>query len=237
MRLKLDTKEGRRGIVLAAVFLVLQVYLLFIRHYDTMDLEVYPNTRPSLDFKADFAIGQTFRAGMNGLNRIDIMMGTHAKTLDGTILLRLTEWPAPAGPKTDLRTATVPGSVIRDNLYQAFFFPPIAGSKGKHFAFEVSAANPAPDAPGCLWTNEADIYPDGSLLINGRVNGGDLAFRTYASRTLASQAGRIARRWPGPLGSQAFFWLVVALFEASLTAVLYSLPGLLGKDRPDAERA
>ncbi|MCX6561945.1 MAG: hypothetical protein NTZ26_15730, partial [Candidatus Aminicenantes bacterium] len=82
MRLKLDTKEGRRGIVLAAVFLVLQVYLLFIRHYDTMDLEVYPNTRPSLDFKADFAIGQTFRAGMNGLNRIDVMMGTHAKTLD-----------------------------------------------------------------------------------------------------------------------------------------------------------
>ncbi len=230
------TKVGRLGIALAALFLVLQFYLLFIRHYDTMDLEAYPNTLPSLDFRADFAIGQTFKAGMKNLNRIDVMMGTHAKTLGGAVLLRLREWPAPAGPPVDVRTAAVLGAVIRDNLYQTFSFAPIADSKGKTYAFEVLAADPTPDAPGCLWTNEADIYPDGSLLVDGKINGGDLAFRTYSSRTVASQAGRIAGRWPGPLGKPAVFWLAALFFVFSLAALILHLPGMFAKPGPEADR-
>ncbi len=235
MRL-METKEGRWGTALAALFLLLQFYLIFLRHHDTMDLEVYPNTKPSQNFGADFTVGQSFKAGMDRLNRIDALMGTHGKTLGGEVVLRLRELPPPSGPPADLRVVRIKASEIRDNLYQTFSFPPIPDSKGKRYSYEVFAVDPDPGTPGCLWINEADIYPEGDFLVQGKVNGGDCAFRTYSSRTIASQARRIARRWPRPFGTPAFFWLVLAAFVASLTALLYHVPGLFADPRPDKGR-
>jgi len=228
-------KERRLGTVLAAVFLLTQLYLIFLRRHDTMDLEIYPNTKPSLNYRVDFAIGQTFKSGLNRLNRIDIMLGTHHKTLGGEVILRLREWPFPADPAADVRTVRVRGAEIKDNLYQTFSFPPIPDSKGKSYAFEILAADPDPEAPGCVWINEADIYPAGDLLIKGKVNGGDCTFRTYSSRTIAESVGRITRRKPGPFGSPLFFWLVLLALEASLAALLRHLPGMFAGTGPDRQ--
>lgn len=221
------------SIALVGAFILLQLFLVFIKRHDTMDLEIYPNTKPSLDFSADRAIGQTFKAGLDRLNRIDVMLGTHRKTLGGEIVFRLREWPFPADPAADVRTVRIAGAGIKDNLYQTFSFPPVPNSRGRSYAFEISASNPAPDAPGCVWINETDIYPAGDLLIGGKVNGGDCTFRTYASRTIAASVGRIVAKRPGPLGSPVFFWIVVLAFEAALAALLWRLPGMfLDSERP-----
>lgn len=222
MQLVIGSKTRRLGLALAAVFFIVQFILLFIRHYDTMDLEVYPNTEPTPDFRSDFSVGQTFLARTNGLNRIDVLMGTHGRTLGQDVVFKLRE----SRDEPGLRSLTIKRETVRDNLYQTFSFPPIKDSKGRAFAFEISAAGGGTEGPGCLWMNARDIYPDGGILFGGNPGSGDCIFRTYASRTLASAAGRIAGRWPGVLGKAAFFWLMTLLFEISLLALLWNIPGL-----------
>lgn len=220
-----QSRSGRVGMALAVVFLILQLYLVFIRTYETMDLEVYPNVQPSPDLRSGFAVGQTFQSRTDRLCRIDVLMGTHRRTLEGEMVLRLREWPFPAGAAADVRTVRVQGAAIKDNLYQTFAFAPIPDSRGKTYAFEIRPEESAnPEIPGLVWMNPNDIYPGGSILLGGLPAGGDCTFRTYASRTVAASVGRIVAKRPGPLGSPLFFWLALLALEAALTALLWRLP-------------
>jgi hypothetical protein len=74
-----------------------------------------------------------------------------------------------------------------------------------------------------LWMNNGNIYPGGTLMINGAPASGDLIFRVYARRTVASELGRIVAENPGPLGSPVLFVFVILLLEAALLWTIVSI--------------
>jgi len=202
------------------LFIIMEINLLFVKKYDTLDLNVGPNTLPSPDICGTRTVGQSFTVRRGGLARIDLMMGTHKKTLQGEMRFELWE-DGPGGKK--IADKTIQASLIKDNLFFSVMFKPLGSSKTKRLFFVLSAPAATPDNAACVWMNPENIYPSGELRVDGRPSRGDLVFRLYSKRTEIAEIGRIARSASGFLGHPLMFALILVAFTAGQIAVLWTL--------------
>ena len=218
-----SSSPGPRKAVLAAVigaFVLMQVVLVFAVRYDTLDMDVGPNTQPSPDFSGTISIGQTFVAAGANIARIDLMFGTHDRKPSYRIGFELFD----AGrPDTPLAVSGIEAAAVRNNLFNEFRFPTVRGTRGRTFLLRLLAPAAVSADAVALWTNPADIHPGGTMMYNGAPAPGDLMFRVYSRRTIISELGRLVQKNPGPLGSPLLFIIVILLLEASLIWTLWSI--------------
>jgi hypothetical protein len=209
-------------------FLVLQIYLIFLKKHDTLDLDIYPNTLPTQLICGAQTVGQTFISESNNLCRVDIMMGTLARPNDKNLTFRLYQHD---GQAENVRTTTVNAAGLLNNLYNSFVFKPVPRSKKKPFSWILSSPGSWPDNSVCAWMNKKNIYRKGSALINGAPARGDLVFRVYAKRRIFTELHRIVKNRPGILGKAWFLVLCICLFEVVSVLVLIRLIDVLSFSR------
>jgi hypothetical protein len=208
------------------LFVLLQVFLLFVAHHDTMEVDTSPNSVPTPPILGGERTGQTFKAPSDGLARIDVLLGTHGRLNDKDVHFRLYELE----PTRVLAAEVVfNASDVRNNLYRTFRFPPQPSSKGRSYLFELDSPASTPSNAIAVWMNAADVYPDGEFFFNGGAAGGDLTFRTYARRTVWEELPRIARHGSGVFRSVFLLAAAILLFEAAAVALLKKLLDALGK--------
>jgi hypothetical protein len=206
------------------LFFLLQIYLIFLKKHDTLDLDVYPNTTPTQLIFGAQTVGQTFFARSDNLCRVDVMMGTLDRQNDRDLIFSL--WDA--GPtKTVVGSATVNTSRLLNNLYNSFVFKPIRKSKSREFEFILSSPTSWRENSVCAWMNDRNIYRRGTVLLNKAAGRGDLVFRIYSRRPVYTELHRIVRNNPGILGKTWFLILSILLFEAVSFLMLIKLLDLL----------
>jgi len=224
-----DSKRLRDPLILVKYsvvffFLLLQIYLIFVKKHDTLDLDVYPNTTPTQLIFGALTVGQTFFARSDNLCRVDIMMGTLDRQNDRDLIFSLWE----LGPgKALVRSATVNTSRLLNNLYNPFVFKPVRKSKNKEFAFILSSPTSWQENSVCAWINDKNIYRRGTVLLNNAAGRGDLVFRIYSKRPISTELHRIVRNYPGILGKTWFLILSILLFEVVSFLMLVKLLDLL----------
>lgn len=202
------------------LFVVMQAVLVIFVRYDTLDMDIRPNTQPSPDFYGTIDIGQTFVAEGANIGRIDLLFGTHGYSASYPIGFELYE----AGPSRILVASSgIDASALRNNLFNTFRFSAVRGTRGKTYLFRLSAPSATAANAMAIWMNEGDVYPDGRMMFNGVLGPGDLIFRAYSRRPIVSELGRIVRKNPGFLGSPVFFVFVILLLEAALIWTLGSI--------------
>lgn len=202
------------------LFVVMQAVLVFFVRYDTLDMDIRPNTLPSPDFYGTIDIGQTFVAEGANIGRIDLLFGTHGYSASYPIGFELFE----TGPsRTLVASSGIDASALSNNLFNTFRFPTVRRTRGKTYLLRLSAPSATGENAMAVWMNEGDVYPSGMMMYNGVLGPGDLIFRVYSRRTIVSELGRIVRKNPGFLGSPVFFLFVILLLEAALIWTLASI--------------
>jgi hypothetical protein len=192
------------------LFLLMQLFLIFVKRHDTLDLDITPNTQPSPNIFSDGQVGQTFIARRNGLARIDIMLGTHGRTNDKDIVFKLQELT----PEKKLSfTTSFNAANVKNNLYFPFRFRSIRHSRDKEYYFTLQSPESIPDNSICVWTNTKDIYRDGQYLFNDLTAEGDVIFRVYSKRPVFTELRRIVKNYPGIFGQVWLLFLAILFFE------------------------
>ncbi len=224
-------KPDARKIATAAViglFIAMQVVLVVFIRYDTLDMDIRPNTQPSPDFYGAIDIGETFVAEGKNIGRIDILFGTHGYSVSYPIRFELYE-TSPA--RALVAESGIAAAALRNNLFSTFRFPTVRGTRGKPYLFRLLAPEATAANAMAIWMNPGDIYPAGMMLYNGVLGPGDLIFRVYSRRTVLAEFGRIVRKNPGFLGSPVLFAAVILLLEAALIGALRSIVGRMFEGR------
>jgi len=207
-------------ITIILLFVLLQVFLIFIKRHDTLDIDVYPNNAPSPNIMGNQTIGQTFAADLDNLSRIDIMMGTYARENTKTIVFQLFHLDPGRILK---REKTFSASTVQNNRYHTIRFDPINNSRDKKYYFMLSSPESTTDDSLSAWMNTSNIYPPGKIRIRNRPTDGDLVFRAYFRRPVYTELGRIIRNYPGIFGNQTILICILILFEIVQIFILIKL--------------
>ncbi len=221
------------------LFVVMQVYLIFIKKHDALDIDTWPNTIPTPGIVGNYEVGQTFVSERDGLARIDVMVGTYGRTNSKDLIFELRELRGENEKVAILaRTVTFSPAGLMNNLFNPIRFEPVEDSRGKRYLFTLRSPESTPEDSICLWKNNKDIYRWGHMVYNGVQDKGDIVFRVYSRRTVGSELGRIVRNYPGIFGSKTFLIIVVIAFEiAQVLMLIYLLNLFFGRTgRPRAPR-
>lgn len=213
--------------IVVALFIFMQVWLIFIKKHDALDIDTWPNTIPTPGIHGPYDVGQTFVAQRDGIARIDVMAGTYGRTNTKDIIFELSELVGENEKLAVLaRTVAFSPAGLMNNLFNPIRFEPLDDSRGKRYLFTLRSPESTPEDSICLWMNTADIYRWGHLFFNNARAKGDLVFRVYSRRTVGSELGRIVRNYPGIFGSKTFLIIVVIAFEIAQVLMLIFLLNL-----------
>jgi hypothetical protein len=202
------------------LFILFQVFLIFIKKHEALDIDSYPNTRPTANIYGYHKIGQTFVAERDNLCRIDLKLGTHGRENNKTVLFQLWQ-QTPKRTLVDQKEFNA--SAVKNNLYHPIRFPPVGGSREREFYFFLYSPESTPDDSICAWMNGKNIYDGGHMILNGRPRLGDLVFRVYSRRPVYTEIGRIVRNYSGVFGNKYILILVILLFVCVQVLVLNKL--------------
>lgn len=132
---------------------------------------------PSGFLVAGRVVGQVFRAGTDGLCRIDVRVGTDGRRHAQRLRVRVAD---AADPKRVLREHDIDAATLADGAWAAATFAPIADSAGRELYVWIESADAI--ATGVtLWTyvhGHGDAPPDGLRLDHAPASG-SLTFRTF----------------------------------------------------------
>jgi hypothetical protein len=206
------------------IFIVLQIYLMFINKHHTLDLEVYPNTNPSPAVWHENSVGQTFVSQRDNISRIEVMLGTFGRENNKDIVFSL--W-ALTPEKELLAEERFNAAIVADNLFHAITFRPVPVTKNMEYYFQLMSPQSTPDNSICVWTNREDIYDQGAFIYNNQEAKGDLVFRVYSKRPVFKELGRITRNYSGIFASRAFLTAAVLIFVFIQILVLIKLLNFL----------
>lgn len=210
--------------IFLVLFILFQGYLIFLKKHDSLDIDVTPNTNPSLNIYGQGNLGQTFIARRNGLARIDVMLGTHGRKNDKDIIFELRE----IQPEKKLITRTVFNAAsVKNNLYCSFVFKPPKNSRRKTYYFLFYSPQSTPENSICIWTNKRNIYKEGDFLLNHYSQPGDLIFRVYSKRPIFTELRRVVRNYSGIFGNLYFLIAAIAFFEVAQILMLSKLLDLI----------
>ncbi len=129
--------------------------------------------RPLGELTGRKRIGQHFTARLDGLCRVDVSVGTYGRRNTRDIIFHLKT--SPTAPD-DLATVQINASMLSDQGYVSFLFPPQPDSRGRSYYFIIESPDSVPGDAITLWAyHEADV-PDAHLDQNGRIRRGHLIF-------------------------------------------------------------
>jgi hypothetical protein len=132
---------------------------------------------PVGEIYGDVQQGQTFVAGANNLQEVDLLLATYARTNHGEVIFHLKTDPAAS---EDLVRIPIPAERIFDNQWAVFGFNPIPDSAGHHFYFYLESPSSQPGDAITIWSTQGDTYSEGQRYVNGMPAQGDLTFRAVA---------------------------------------------------------
>jgi 4-amino-4-deoxy-L-arabinose transferase-like glycosyltransferase len=123
-------------------------------------------------------LGQTFIAEKDNLSGVELQIATYAKTIPaGFVRLHLRSSPEDA---RDIASAVTPA--ITDCSFVKLNFPPLSGSKGKSYYVFLDSEGLPPGNMLTVFTSDADVYPAGHFMVNGKPTSFDTDFRiSYAT--------------------------------------------------------
>jgi len=217
-------------ILILSLFFIMQVYLIFIKKHDTLDLDIAPNRVPSVNITGDIYLSQSFIVRTNNLSRIDVMMGTHDRINDKLVYFELRD----SQDSDPLIQVEFNAREIMNNLYNRFDFPPIKDSKGRSFRLSFRSPDSTQDNAICLWINDQDIYSEGEFFIKEDAAQGEVIFRTYSRRPIITELHRIVRNYEGIFSSVAFLLFAIILFEIAQFLMLWWLLGFIHRSWTDS---
>lgn len=207
------------------LFILLQVYLIFVKTHHTLDIEVFPNTNPSPNIYADNIVGQTFTPQKDNISRVELLLGTYERENDKDVEFSL--WALDPEKKL-LAKKTFNASTVQNNLFNAIDFFPVPVAKNTKYYFQLRSPQSTPDNSICVWMNGKDIYKEGAFTYNNTEAKGDLVFRMYAKRPISKELRRITRNYSGVFSSYGLLIAAVIFFEAVQIVILLKLLQLLG---------
>jgi hypothetical protein len=202
------------------------VYLIFFKKHDALDIDAFPNSQPTANIFSYHKIGQTFVAKRDNLYRIDLMLGTHDRKNNKTVVFQL--WQH-IPERTLISQQEFNASDVNNNLYNPITFSPIKNSKDKTYYFLLHSAESTPDNSICAWMNQKNIYGSGHLMLNDQPHQGDLVFRVYSQRPVYSEIGRIVRNYSGVFGNKYILIFIIVLFVSVQIFVLFKLLDFMHK--------
>lgn len=167
--------------------------------WDVRTMPARPDVAASLDVAAAGSAGaglvQSFRAGCDGLRRAEVAAARAPGSGDGgRIVADLVDARGRLLGRSATASARVPVAGAGPPAWVGVDVPPVAGSAGRAYALSVAIAPPpdragdgagSPPAPGSaprllfFGVPDADLYPDGALVVDGRAAPGDLALVTW----------------------------------------------------------
>jgi hypothetical protein len=216
-------KEGKSGIInirviLVALFVLLQLYLIFINRHFMLEIDASPNTNPTPPIFGERVVGQTFVAERNRLSRIDVFLGSFNRENDHDVMFEL----GILNEKAVVRKV-FNASQVKGRLYHTITFAPQKKSKGKIYSFSFSSSESTQGNSICAWRNTGDIYPEGAYFLNDQSPGGDLVFRSYSSQPVFAAFKKMTRQYSGIWGNPVVLIAAVIIFLAVQVMVLIKL--------------
>jgi SAM-dependent methyltransferase len=121
--------------------------------------------------------GQTFTPLHDGLDGIEVLVGTYARENRCTFRFALLDGAGPGRKETAV--VEIPASEIPDNLWIRFPFQPVRDSAGKPLYFTIESPDAAPGNALTLWTSEEAPNPKMSMFANHKPCKGTLCFRPH----------------------------------------------------------
>lgn len=189
-------------IVLFALFILVQVYLLFVKDFQVLDYPRYVNEfpQPLLDEDGQlYKVSQSFRTP-GPLTRIDIMLGNYkVKPGGGRLQLGIFE-----GERC-LFLKRYPADVVEDNQFYKFTVESHKIAAG-NYTLQLKYLPGDRMERLAVWTDRGGMYPYGDFFVDGKRGEGDMTFRVYYLSTLWRQGGRLLESMPSFWGGR--FWLV-----------------------------
>ena len=178
---------------LLALFLLLQVYLLFFKNFEVMDYSRYINEFPLPLSGENKNVSQEFRTP-GPLARIDIMLANYKiKPEAGILRLSIFKGDNP------LYLKNYPANTVEDNRFYSFFIHANKVPAG-NYRLRLDYFPGDKQERLAVWTSKKSVYPFGSLYVNNKQGHGDMTFRVYYYSTIWKEK----QRWLNP-GSQSRF--------------------------------
>ena len=137
-------------------------------------------TQPVGEITGGTEIGQTFVSSMNNLSGFSIKLATYARMNEGHVTIGIRNY----GDDQPIYSTRIKSESLADNAYYDMRFPPIKFSKGKKYYIYVNSEASTAGHSITAYMSKKDTYAGGSLIRNGKVEPGDLAFKVVCNRTL-----------------------------------------------------
>lgn len=183
----------------------------------TTDIEQPRLDTPAPRVEGQDAVGQTFVAHAPGLAAIEFLLAVYPDPPPaGNLTLRLFD-----DQNNEVARMDYPLATLRHNDPVRFEFTPQTASAGRSYRFTLSGP---PGNPATIWSSKSEAYAEGSALVDGAVQPGDLNFKTHTRLDYAALLGILLQS----------AWQSVGLLLPVLG--VFFLPGyllllLLGRDR------
>jgi hypothetical protein len=126
-------------------------------------------------------VGQSFLSAYAGLNAIEVLMATYARTNTNDLIFHLRHAPESS---EDIRVSVTNSTEIDDNSYHRFAFPPIPDSENQSYYFFMESPRAVPGNAVTVYFTASDTYEGGSAFLNHKRIAGDLTFKVYREARL-----------------------------------------------------
>jgi hypothetical protein len=204
----------RREVILAWLAFVVGLAVVAVSALDQIDMPFEgQDTRsgPVGQLVGQERVGQTFVARYDHLYRVDLFLGTYARSNTKDVIFHLRAAPdAPA----DIFSTTFNAATVKDYAYRSFTFPPIPDSAGRSYYFFLESPSSEDGNAITAWKQTEDLYPRGQMVQNGAPVEGDLQFQAHYRPTvrgrLTALLDRLAENKPSVWGDRRFY-VVLAL--------------------------
>jgi len=215
------SKKARWLLGWAAITIFLALLGLAILERQDLSLTSQPLFNEMIEFHGPLKVEQSFVASQPGLYRVALLLARQGQTNRSPVVFHLREG---AEATADLANVTIHASHLEDvttmvrrpYVYQSFSFSPIPDSAGKTFYFRVQSPQSPADDPLLVRYQAGDVYPEGTMSIDGSAIDGDLAFRVYYTKGFLGNAAllleRLVEHRPFPWGSKAFYVAILIVY-------------------------
>lgn len=132
---------------------------------------------PVGEISAGNVVEQTFISEKGKLRSVSILMATYMRKNSSDLKFSLLD-----ENRREVFHKMVDAGMLEDNKLYDFTFPAVANSGAKKFSVEITAITGSPGNAVTAWMSKSDIYPNGTLTINGKSVDGDLSMRLLYER-------------------------------------------------------